>query len=120
MNNVIHNYFKDLEKGLEEQLDVEERKAKATDNVRQGQEEVICIPEFIYTIKNIKVSSPKFCWKFVGTVNQIMYNWSISFNLKYYLKATSYINDSILYNQSNIMVSYVHLIGLCHSVTILW
>ena len=38
------------------------------------------------------------------------------------LKATSYINDTIINNnlhQSNVMVPYVDIIGLCHSVAIL-
>ena len=41
--------------------------------------------------------------------------------LKYYLKATTYINDAIqtIFNQLNIMVPYVDIIGLCHSVAIL-
>ena len=52
-----------------------------------------------------------------------MYNRSTSFKVLYVLKATSYINDSIIDYQSSthkdIMVSYIDMIGLCHSVTIL-
>ena len=44
--------------------------------------------------------------------------------LKYYFES-SYINDAIMYwqtifNQLNIILSYVEIIGLCHSVEILW
>ena len=49
-----------------------------------------------------------------------MHNRSIYFSI--ILKATSYINDPIrqtIFDQLNSMVSYVDIIGLCHSVTIL-
>ena len=39
------------------------------------------------------------------------------------MKATSYINDAVtgkkIFNQLNIMVPYVDMIGLCHNVAIL-
>ena len=45
--------------------------------------------------------------------------------LKYLFKATSYLNDTIIeyrhtiFNQFNIMLPYVDMIGLCHSLAIL-
>ena len=48
-----------------------------------------------------------------------MYNRSISFKV-FVLKATSYINYAIIDFQLSFMVPYVDIIGLCHSVAILW
>ena len=56
-------------------------------------------------------------------IGQHMHNRSIFLSIN--LKATSYINDAniairTIFNHLNIMVPYVDIIGLCHSVAILW
>ena len=47
-----------------------------------------------------------------------MYNLEV-YLISIILKATSYINDAIIFNQLNIMLPDVDIIGLCHSVEIL-
>ena len=48
-----------------------------------------------------------------------MFNKGIS-NKALFWEKKSYINDAIIFNQLNIMVPYVDIIGLCYSVAILW
>ena len=53
---------------------------------------------------------------------QNMYNRSISFKVLFWKPPYMYINDAIIdkkiLNQLNIMVTYVDINGICHSVAI--
>ena len=68
--------------------------------------------KFYFWILNLK-------WHFYNKEYLIQTNYNRSISVKVLFWKSRYYRQTI-FNQSNIMVSYVDIFGLCHSVAILW
>ena len=90
---------------------------------------------FVFASFFIRKNEFFYCWKYAKLIyfficstlsysNQNMYNRSISFKVLFWkaphIKMTLIDKRQTIFNQLNIMVPYVDIIGLCHSIAILW